>query len=107
MAEAKRDLVRETRFLCTTRLSAMRSITACDSWYVLAAAALSPEAMALRTFLTAVRSSDFWLALRWRVASAWRARFLAWAELAMFVRPGSCPRASLRAPQVWINRVSR
>src|SRR4030095_5653867 len=91
MADAKRDFVRETIFLCTTFLSAMLSITACDSWNVLAAAALSPAAIALRTFLTAVRSSDFWLALRWRVISAWRARFLAWAELAMTSVP-------------WINR---
>src|SRR6185369_12599407 len=62
MACASRAFVRDTIFLCTTFLSAIRSITACDSVRVLAAAALSPEAIALRTFLTAVRSSDFWLA---------------------------------------------
>src|SRR6185503_11012383 len=83
MAEDNRDFVRDTTFLWTIFLSAMRSMTACDSCNVLVAAALSPVAMALRTFFTAVRSSDFWLALRMRVASACRARFLACAELAM------------------------
>src|SRR6188768_1180631 len=61
----------------------MRSITACDSRNVAVAAALSPLAIAFFTFLTAVRNADFWLALRWRVASAWRARLRACAELAM------------------------
>src|SRR5690348_16767297 len=65
------------------RLSAMRSITACDSLNVAVAAALSPEAIAFFTFFTAVRSADFWLALRWRVASACRARLRACAVLAM------------------------
>ncbi len=83
IAVDRRDFVRETMFLWTIFLSAILSITACDSCRVLAAAALSPVAMAFLTFLTAVRSADFWLALRMRVASACRARFLACAELAM------------------------
>ena len=38
--------------------------------------------MALTTFLIEVRSSERWLALRWRWISAWRARLVACAELA-------------------------
>src|SRR5438034_10309131 len=61
----------------------MRSITACWLCSSLVAAALSPVAIALRTFLTAVRSADFKLALWRRVASACRARLRAWAVLAI------------------------
>src|SRR5438552_12733935 len=61
----------------------MRSITACWLCSSLVAAALSPVAIALRTFLTAVRRADFKLALWRRVASACRARLRAWAVLAM------------------------
>src|SRR6185312_15574710 len=86
IACASRDFVREARFLCTIRLSAMRSITACDSRNVAAAAALSPAAIAFLTFLTAVRSADFWLALRWRVVSACRARLRACAVFAILLR---------------------
>src|SRR5689334_18531023 len=74
MACDRRDLVRDARFLCTIFLSAMRSITACDSCRVFRAAALSPAAIDLRTFFTAERSADLRLALRLRVASACRAR---------------------------------
>src|SRR4051812_10133530 len=89
IACARRDFVLDARFLCTMRLSAMRSMTACDSRSVVVAAALSPVAIAFLTFLTAVRSADFKLALRWRVASAWRARLRACAVLAMKYGPCS------------------
>ena len=58
MACARRDFVRDAEFLWTIFLSAMRSITACDAWNSLSASALSPAAIALRTFLTAVRSAE-------------------------------------------------
>src|SRR2546430_12546009 len=83
MACASRCLLREARFLCTIFLSAMRSITDCWAWNSFVAAALSPATIAFLTFLTALRSADRRLALRFRVASFCRARFLAWAVLAM------------------------
>ena len=51
IACARRDFVRDARFLWTIFLSAMRSITACDAWNCFCAAALSPAAIALRTLL--------------------------------------------------------
>src|SRR5213080_786847 len=83
IACTKRCLLRDARFLCTIFLSAMRSITDCCAWNSFIAAALSPAAIAFLTFLTALRSADFRLALRLRVASACRARFLACAVLAI------------------------
>ena len=64
------------------RLSAMRSMTACDSRKVVVAAALSPVAICFLTFLTAVRSADFRLALRWRVGHEIRSLFENGAALA-------------------------
>jgi hypothetical protein len=43
--------------------------------------------MAFTTFFTNVRNSERWLAFFARRPSAWRARFLAWAELAKFITP--------------------
>src|SRR6266567_1192668 len=83
IACASRALFRDAVFLWTIFLSAMRSITACCACISLVAAALSPASTALRTFLTAVRSADFKLALCRRVVSACRARFRAWAVFAM------------------------
>ena len=71
----------------TILLSAMRSITACDAFSSFIAAALSPVAIALRTFLTAVRSVERRPAFRLLVAAAWRARLRAWALLAMGRNP--------------------
>ena len=70
MADDRRDFVRETRFLCTIFLSAMRSITACDSCIVLAAAALSPVAMALLDLL--YRGAQFRLEARVTLARCFR-----------------------------------
>ena len=77
------------------RLSAMRSMTACDSRRVVVEAELSPVAIAFLTFLIAVRIDYLRLALRWRVASAWRARLRACAELAMKSDP--CSRTTPRS----------
>src|SRR6266513_5903247 len=63
MACASRVLFRDAVFLCTTFLSAMRSITDCCALNSLVAAALSPPAMAFLTFFSAVRSDDLRLAL--------------------------------------------
>src|SRR5436190_18052676 len=94
IACARRDLVRDARFLWTIFLSAIRSMTACDACSVFAAAVLSPAPMDFFTFLTAVRSADFMLALRLRVCSACRARLRACAVLAMECVPGFCLRIS-------------
>jgi len=58
IACANRCLLREARFLCTTFLSATRSITDCCTRNSLSAAALSPAAIAFFTFLIALRSAD-------------------------------------------------
>src|SRR5437764_7950054 len=96
IACARRDLVRDARFLGTIFLSAIRSMTACDACSVFAAAVLSPAPMDFFTFLTAVRSADFMLALRLRVCSACRARLRACAELAMDCVPKFDSRISPR-----------
>src|SRR6185369_496893 len=87
MACARRDFVRDARFLCTIFLSAMRSMTACEALSFSAAAALSPPAIALRTALTAVRNDERRLALCLLVCAACRARFLAWALFGMRLNP--------------------
>src|SRR5262249_39284999 len=83
IAWASRCLLRAARFLCTTFLSAMRSITDCSARSCLTAAALSPAAMAFFTFLIAVRTADLTLALCLRLTSDCRARLRACAVLAM------------------------
>src|SRR5438067_12376079 len=90
IACASRDFVRDARFLWTIFLSATRSMMPCDICIVFAATALSPAAVAFFTFLTAVRSVDFIVALRLRVTSACLARLRACAELAMELRALSC-----------------
>lgn len=57
-AAASRLLLRAARFLWTTFLSAIESMIFVDVRNSAAAAALSPPAMALRTFLIAVRSRE-------------------------------------------------
>src|SRR5262245_6107364 len=61
----------------------MASITLCDSRSCACAAALSPEAIAFRTFLSAVRSSDRWAALWALRFRDCRARLRACAVFAM------------------------
>lgn len=58
MAADRRDLARAALFLWTIFLSAMLSIVLWACLNTLAAAALSPPAMALRTALTAVRRRE-------------------------------------------------
>src|SRR5947199_1207391 len=65
-------------------------MTPCDICSVFAAVALSPAMIAFFTFLTAVRSVDFIVALRLRVTSVCLARLRACAELAMELRALSC-----------------
>jgi len=83
IACARRDFVRDARFLCTTFLSAMRSMTTCETLSVAAAAALSPAAIAFFTCLTAVRNDERRLALCLFLVVACRARLRAWALLAI------------------------
>ena len=58
IAAERRLFWRAARFLCTMFLSAMESITGCDSLNTACAAALSPASIALRTFLIAVRKVE-------------------------------------------------
>src|SRR6185436_4964993 len=83
MAWARRDFVRDARFLWTIFLSAMRSMTACEALSFSIATALSPPAIAFLTSFTAVRNDERRLALCLLVCPACRARFLAWALFAM------------------------
>src|SRR6516165_148243 len=83
MACARRDFVRDARFLCTIFLSATRSTTACEALSVAAAAALSPAAIAFLTCLTAVRNDERRLALCLFLVIACRARLRAWALFAI------------------------
>src|SRR5215831_3968082 len=87
MACARRDFVRDARFLCTIFLYATRSMTACEALSVAAAAALSPAAIAFLTCLTAVRNDERRLALCLFLVIACRPRFRAWAVFAICAFP--------------------
>jgi hypothetical protein len=87
MRAANRESLRATVFLCITPLVIARCSSGCASWYADCAADLSPEAIAVSTFLTNVRtrlvraryiavrlavcltrfSADLWLAIQFAV----------------------------------------
>jgi len=83
MADDRRLLWRAALFLWMMFLSATRSITLVAFCKTVAAAALSPVAMAVRTCLIAVRSMERRLELCLLRATDWRARLRAWAVFAI------------------------
>jgi len=78
-----RDNLRATVFLWITPLPDARCISGCAARRALAAAALSPPAMAVSTFLMAVRMRERRAVLRSVRRSIWRMRLRAEAVFAM------------------------
>src|SRR5277367_2252451 len=83
MRADSRDSLRAIVLACTTPLLAARCISGCASRSAACAAALSPPAMVVSTFLMKVRMRDFRAWLRRVRVLVWRMRLRAEAVLAM------------------------